>query len=64
MTGISDLNIVAVGPYSFAAMDSKEEKFEHEHDVVSQDKVELAILDDDVHTKKLTKKILWKLDTR
>lgn len=36
----------------------------HMDSMTSPEKVEVALLEDDVHTKKLTKQILWKLDTR
>lgn len=45
-------------------MDTKIDINDRERDDVLPEKAELAVHEEDVHVKKLTRQLLWKLDTR
>lgn len=61
---LSNLFLITIQSNSIPKMDTKIDSRDRVPDDVMPEKAELAIHEEDVHAKKLTRQILWKLDTR
>lgn len=61
---LSNLFLITIQLNGIPRMETKIDSKDRGHDDVMPEKAELAVHEEDVHAKKLTRQILWKLDTR